>query len=42
MVVTQYNKIAKVKQIAVSEDPTAFVFVSDVHSVSGKGYTISR
>lgn len=42
MVVTQYKKIAKVKQIAVSEDPTAFVFVSDVHSVSGKGYTISR
>lgn len=42
MVVTQYKKIAEVKQIAVSEDPTAFVFVSDVHSVSGKGYTISR
>lgn len=42
MVVTQYKKIAEVKQIAVSEDPTAFIFVSDVHSVSGKGYTISR
>lgn len=42
MTVTQYNKIAAIKKISVEEDPTSFVFVNDVHSVIGKGYTISR
>ena len=42
LIVTQYDRIAAVRQIAVEEDPTAFVFVNDVHSVSGKGYTIAR
>ena len=42
LVVTQYKKIATIKRISVEEDPTSFVFVSDVHSVIGKGYTLSR
>lgn len=42
LVVTQYKKIAAIKKISVEEDPTSFVFVSDVHSVIGKGYTLSR
>ena len=42
MIVTQYNKIAAIKKISVEEDPTSFVFVNDVHSVIGKGYTLSR
>ena len=42
MIVTQYKKIAAIKKISVEEDPTSFVFVNDVHSVIGKGYTLSR
>lgn len=42
LVVTQYKKIATIKKISVEIDPTSFVFVSDVHSVIGKGYTLSR
>ena len=42
MIVTRYDKISLIKKIAVEEDPTSFVFVNDVHSVIGKGYTLSR
>ncbi len=40
LVVTQYKKIATIKKISVEIDPTSFVFVSDVHSVIGKGVYI--
>ena len=42
LIVTRYDRIADVKRVAVDEDPTAFIFVNDVHSVSGRGYTIER
>ena len=39
---TPAETVEAIKKISVEIDPTSFVFVSDVHSVIGKGYTLSR
>ena len=40
--IAPYSKINAIKQSIYKIDPDAFVVIEDVHSVLGKGYTISR
>ena len=40
--ITSYDKITQIKKAVYNIDPFAFVVIEDVHSVLGKGYTISR
>lgn len=42
LAVMPYEKIAATKKAVNIIDPTAFVIISDVHSVLGKGYTLNR
>lgn len=37
--IVPYHKVMSVKRMVASIDPTAFVVVSDIRSVLGKGYT---
>lgn len=42
LAVMPYDKISAAKKAVNNIDPTAFVIISDVHSVLGKGYTLNR
>lgn len=42
LAVMPYDKISAAKKAVNKIDPTAFVIISDVHSVLGKGYTLNR
>lgn len=40
--VVPYEKIPEIKKVIISIDPMAFVIISQVQSVLGKGYTLER
>ncbi|MCQ2558850.1 MAG: YitT family protein [Oscillospiraceae bacterium] len=40
--VVPYEKISEIKKTVMSIDPLAFVIISQVHSVLGKGFTLDR
>lgn len=42
LTVIPYTKVHEVKKMIYSIDATAFVVIDDIHSVSGKGYTLKR
>lgn len=42
LTVIPYTKVHEVKKMVYAIDATAFVVIDDIHSVTGKGYTLER